>query len=102
MEATSREPQLVQTGDSSVKTKVTSVRSYRRTLSVMVYVVSAQLARMVASSKRAGRDGFALSELAQKTQAERDARRALHAAGVAKKLEIIRESVGVKADRQVR
>jgi hypothetical protein len=41
------------------------------------------------------------SELAQKTRAEREAKRALHAAGVAKKKEIISNSVAIKSDRQV-
>jgi hypothetical protein len=41
------------------------------------------------------------SELAQKTRAEREAKRALHAAGVAKKKEIIAKSVVMISDRQV-
>ncbi|CAF1287861.1 unnamed protein product [Adineta steineri] len=41
-------------------------------------------------------------ELAQRTRAEREARRALHAAGVAKKLEIISKSVLIKSDREAR
>ncbi len=45
--------------------------------------------------------GFIFSELAQKTRAEREAKRALHAAGVAKKKEIISNSVAIKSDRQV-
>lgn len=41
------------------------------------------------------------SELAQKTQAEREAKRALHEAGVNKKKEIMEKSVVLKAERQV-
>ncbi|CAF0992039.1 unnamed protein product [Adineta ricciae] len=41
-------------------------------------------------------------ELAQKSRAEREARRALHEAGVAKKMEIIKQSVVIKADRETR
>jgi hypothetical protein len=44
---------------------------------------------------------FIFSELAQKTQAEREARRALHEAGVAKKKEIIANLVVIKSDRRV-
>ena len=44
---------------------------------------------------------FISSELAQKTLAEREAKRALHAAGVAKKKEIITNSIVLKTDRQV-
>ncbi len=39
--------------------------------------------------------------MAQKTQAEREARQALHEAGVAKKKEIIEKSALIKSDRQV-
>ncbi len=45
---------------------------------------------------------FLFSELAQKTQAERDAKRSLHAAGVAKKKEIIEKSIAIKDERQVK
>ncbi len=41
------------------------------------------------------------SELAQKTQAERDAKRVLHEAGVAKKKEIIAKSIAIKSEQQV-
>jgi hypothetical protein len=41
------------------------------------------------------------SELAQKTQVEREAKRVLHEAGVAKKKEIISQSIAIKSDRQV-
>jgi hypothetical protein len=41
------------------------------------------------------------SELAQKSLAERVAKRALHQAGVAKKKEIIAKSAVIKSDRQV-
>lgn len=41
------------------------------------------------------------SELAQKTRAEREAKRALHEAGVAKKKEIIANAVAIKSERQV-
>ena len=41
------------------------------------------------------------SELAQKTQAERDAKRALHEAGVAKKKEIMAHSMAIQSERQV-
>ena len=41
------------------------------------------------------------SELAQKNQAEREAKRALHEAGVAKKKEIIAHSIAIKSERQV-
>ena len=44
---------------------------------------------------------FLFSELAQKTNAEREAKRLLHEAGVAKKKEIIEKSVAIKSDRQV-
>lgn len=43
-----------------------------------------------------------LSELAQKTHAEREAKRVLHEAGVAKKKEIIAHSVNIQSERQVR
>ncbi|CAF1068581.1 unnamed protein product [Adineta steineri] len=39
-------------------------------------------------------------ELAQKTQAEREAQRVLHEAGVAKKKEIISKSIAIKSERQ--
>jgi hypothetical protein len=39
--------------------------------------------------------------LAQKTNAEREAKRLLHEAGVTKKKEIIEKSVAIKSDRQV-
>ena len=42
------------------------------------------------------------SELAQKGRAEREAKRALHEAGVAKKKEIITRSVVIKSERQVK
>ena len=42
-----------------------------------------------------------LSELAQKNRAEREAKRVLHEAGVAKKKEIVAQSFAIKADRQV-
>jgi hypothetical protein len=42
------------------------------------------------------------SELAQKTRAEREAKQALHEAGVAKKKEIIARSVVIKVDREVK
>ena len=41
------------------------------------------------------------SELAQKTQAEREAKRALHEAGVNKKKEIMARSVVLQTERQV-
>ncbi len=39
--------------------------------------------------------------MAQKTQAERDAKRVLHEAGVAKKKEIIAKSIAIKSEQQV-
>ncbi len=39
--------------------------------------------------------------MAQKTQAEREAKRQLHEAGVAKKKEIISKSIAIKSERQV-
>ncbi len=39
--------------------------------------------------------------MAQKTQTEREARRTLHEAGVAKKKEIIAKSIAIKSERQV-
>jgi hypothetical protein len=39
--------------------------------------------------------------LAQKTQAEREAQRVLHEAGVAKKKEIIAKSIAIKSEQQV-
>ena len=45
---------------------------------------------------------FFRSELAQKTQAEREAKRLLHEAGVAKKNEIIAQSANIRSERQVR
>jgi hypothetical protein len=39
--------------------------------------------------------------LAQKTQVEREANRALHEAGVAKKKEIIARSIAIKSEREV-
>ncbi len=39
--------------------------------------------------------------MAQKTQAEREAKRILHEAGVAKKKEIIARSVTIKSEHQV-
>lgn len=39
--------------------------------------------------------------MAQKTQAERDAKRALHEAGVAKKKDIIAKSIAIAAERKV-
>ncbi|CAF0901189.1 unnamed protein product [Adineta ricciae] len=41
-------------------------------------------------------------ELAQRNQAEREAKRALHEAGVAKKKEIIAHSIAIKSERQKR
>ena len=41
------------------------------------------------------------SELAQKTRAEREAKRALHEAGVAKKKEIVSNAVTMQAERKV-
>ena len=42
-----------------------------------------------------------LSELAQKNRAEREAKRVLHEAGVAKKKDIVAQSFAIKAERQV-
>ena len=39
--------------------------------------------------------------MAQKTQVEREAKRVLHEAGVAKKNEIIAKSIAIKSERQV-
>jgi hypothetical protein len=39
--------------------------------------------------------------LAQKTEAERAAKRALHEVGVVKKREIIAKSIAIKSERQV-
>lgn len=41
------------------------------------------------------------SELAQKTRAEREAKRILHETGVAKKKEIITNAAAIKQERQV-
>lgn len=45
---------------------------------------------------------FDSSELAQKGRAEREAKRALHEAGVTKKKEIMAQSIVIKAERQTR
>lgn len=45
---------------------------------------------------------FFSSELAQKTQAERDAKQTLHKAGVEKKQEIIAQSMAIRSERQVK
>lgn len=42
------------------------------------------------------------SELAQRGRAEREAKRALHEAGVAKKKEIVTRSIVIKSERQVK
>ena len=44
---------------------------------------------------------FLFSELHQKTNAEREARRALHEAGVAKKKAIIAQSAAFRTEQQV-